>query len=604
MGRSQIRVVASLLRAAPILCVWLSSIGCTPAPPPTRPNIVFIMLDDVGYSDFDAYGDDFYLTPNIDRLASEGVRFTNYYTYPSCRPTRLSIVTGRYPLNFRGRGIPAGVPMLADVLREAGYATAHIGKWHLGRDLPEYLPTSKGFDHSVLHDMRYVNPELTIDDAQTVKTSGFLTDIMTDYALAWVRDNAEGPFFLNLSYFAAHTPWQVGLLPADWLARYPAGDLRGGYGALLSNADEQIGRLLSALDELGIEDRTLVIVASDNGGIPQVSRRGGFRGGKGMLLEGGIRSPLIARWPEAVASGSVNTSFFTSLDWFATLASLAGVDPSGLALDGDDLSGTFLEERHVDRTSKAFFWELGRGGSVFAVRRGRWKLLTSKNHQRFLYDLADDPWEKKDLSQEKADEVASLLAAYHAWRARAGAIQHEVEKVEGNVRVDGSAYELTDGVVWLENDPRFDIGQNDFSFRATVTPRTDGARRSIAAYEGSWRLSLRPDGRLELSMIGRDGAILSTLTGRTVVYSGASFDVAFTIQAPDAHHGSNAAVAHLYVDGDIDAEPLEIDPPADNPAGRMLLGNDAEGATPFAGTIDRARLYHIQLTAEELASGT
>lgn len=299
-----------------------------------RPNLVFIMLDDLGYGDLGSYGNRVIQTPVLDELAAGGMRFTQYYAAgPVCSPTRGSILTGLYPgrLNLKSivrndepRGIPDYVTTLQEVLAEQGYITGHVGKWHLSRSRPEYLPIGTGFETSVaLHragtPWSYFDPTLIIDGEEIVFSEGYLTNLLVDRAVEFIESSPPGPFFLNLWLYAPHFPIEP---PEEWAARYPD-DIPGGRAAMISNADEQIGRIVATLDQLGLTEQTLVVVTSDNGAARlDEPASGPLRGYKGWLLEGGIRVPMIASMPGSIEAGTVNDTRSSSLDWFPTMADM------------------------------------------------------------------------------------------------------------------------------------------------------------------------------------------------------------------------------------------------------------------------------------------
>ena len=413
-----------------------------------RPNIVYIMADDLGYADLSSYGRVEYQTPALDTLADDGMRFLQAYAIaPVCTPTRVGLMTGRYPardptgllepLRFDDRGFEPQAPTLSDRLQAAGYHTGHVGKWHLGRR-PEFQPGAFGFDnwfatlaggtdyisHFATSPVEPDGPYDLYRDGREIHTDGYLTDLFTDEAEAFLRSATE-PFFLNLEYNAPHWPWQ-----ARSGAPYPAGVnpiTHGGsdeiYADMMSALDAGVARVLGALDALGYAENTLVIFTSDNGG-ERFSDMGQLRGMKSQLWEGGIRVPAFIRWPGVVAAGEATDQVATTLDWTATILAAAGVVlPS--ELDGIDLAphlrgDTGVEERTV-------FWRGNRRGVQHAIRHGNWKYLRiDEVHPvpsptrdmatcECLFDIGRDPGETTDLSGTRPGVLAQLKQMYAEW---------------------------------------------------------------------------------------------------------------------------------------------------------------------------------------------
>ena len=283
---------------------------------PESPNILLIMTDDQGYGDLGCHGNEKIDTPVLDRLASQSVRFDRFFVSPYCTPTRAALMTGRYPLRTGAAAVTRGLETvrpeevtIAEVLRDAGYATGCFGKWHIGEHYPSH-PNGQGFDEYFGmpqgHWDNYFDPKLD-HNGQHVETHGFITDVITDYALRFIEQHRDRPFFCYVPYNAPHTPLQV---PDRYFDKYAARGLDSRTAAiygLVENADENIGRLLAKLDELGLNERTIVFFLSDNGAEgPEGSRyNAGMRGMKGTVHEGGMRVPLFARWPGRFEPGRV-----------------------------------------------------------------------------------------------------------------------------------------------------------------------------------------------------------------------------------------------------------------------------------------------------------
>lgn len=449
------------------------------------PNLVFFLVDDLGWRDLGSFGSTFHLTPNIDALAASGMRFTQAYAAsPVCSPTRASLLTGKHPARLditdwiggsqRGDLLPAEyqhhLPQeertLAEVLKEAGYATGYFGKWHLG-DAPN-LPESQGFDVNVggtgagqpaSYFYPYRAPEgrdpyWDVPGLEDGAEGEYLTDRLTEEAMAFIRAHAEGPFLLYLSHFAVHTPIQSKPdLEARYVARRdslpaPAGPVSErehdrattrliqddpAYAGMVQSVDESVGRILEGLRELGLEEDTIVLFMSDNGGLSTVAgnqmgptTNEPLRAGKGWLYEGGIREPMIIRWPGMVAGGSVSEEPVQSTDFFPTMLEMAGLPPMPeLHRDGMSLVPLLKEEGGVER--ETLFWHFphyhGSGNRPSgAVRMGQWKLIEwFEDGAVELYDLQDDPGEEHDLSESEPAKTRELLERLKQWREEVGA---------------------------------------------------------------------------------------------------------------------------------------------------------------------------------------
>jgi arylsulfatase A-like enzyme len=414
-----------------------------------RPNVIVILADDLGYADVGFNGCKDIPTPNLDALAKNGVRCSNgYVSHPFCSPTRAGLQTGRYQQRFGHENNPAWLPedtkvglpltetFLAKQLRAAGYATGAIGKWHLGA-APCFHPNERGFaeyfgflggGHMYLPDEKRQPPkektwqveyQIPLNrNKEAVEHVGYMTDILSDEAVAFVGRHKAEPFFLYLAYNAVHTPLQA---PGKYLARFPhiADEKRRTYAAMNSAMDDGIGRVVAALREYKLEQDTLIFFLSDNGGPITVvpCSNAPLRGGKGQVLEGGIRVPFLACWPGTLPAGAVYNEPVCAIDLLPTALALAGAPPPEKPLDGVNLVP------HLTGANKAapherLFWRTG-GGVTWAVREGRYKLLSSaKAEKPQLYDLDADIGEARDLAAEKPDVVKRLTAAFEAWNAQ------------------------------------------------------------------------------------------------------------------------------------------------------------------------------------------
>lgn len=403
----------------------------------SRPNFVFILADDLGYSDLGCSGSADIRTPNIDRLAREGVRFTQFYANgPVCTPTRCGLMTGRYPQRVGGLewaippgrkqlGLPAREKTLAAMLRDAGYGTALSGKWHLGYT-PDRAPNAHGFDHffgllSGNHDYfthRENNgePDLYLDD-KPVAMEGYSTQLITQHALQFLDTMKDKPFFLYVSFNAPHFPFQG---PDDAERQVTLKDWAQGsrdtYVKMVEAMDAGVGEILAALERDKLATNTLVVFTSDNGG-DKCSRNGPLAKGKGQLWEGGLRVPCLARWPGTLPAGKVSEQVGITMDWTATIASLAGAEPpENRPFDGVNLWPFFTGE-HAP-ADRALFWR--RVGPDFvkthrAVRCGNWKLIEDVRGRTFLYNLARDVGEARDLAQRNLERVTRLREMLDAW---------------------------------------------------------------------------------------------------------------------------------------------------------------------------------------------
>ena len=420
-----------------------------PAPAGGRPNFVFFLLDDLGWSDVSCYGSKYYDTPAIDRLAAEGMRFTDAYAAcPVCSPTRASILTGRYPARLNltdwipghkranppllvpafNQELPLAEVTIAESLRAAGYTSASIGKWHLGGE--PFYPDKQGFDLNVggTHKGQppsYFSPYRIPTLADGPKGE-YLSDRLTDEAEKFIEANRQRPFFLYFPHFAVHQPIQARKdLAAKYAAKPPDGKQNNAtYAAMIESVDQSVGRILAKLQALGIADRTALFFMSDNGGLEPVTSNAPLRAGKGTLYEGGIREPLMVKWPGVVRPGSICSVPVTSTDFFPTILQMAGLPPEP-AHHVDGLSLVPLLRGSGPITREALYWHYPHyhkttpGG---AIRAGRWKLIEYFEDGRLeLYDLGADVGETTDLAARMPDKARALRAMLQAWRTSVGA---------------------------------------------------------------------------------------------------------------------------------------------------------------------------------------
>jgi len=445
----------------PRACLNLTALALAIALPPTavravdaasKPNVVFVLVDDMGWTDLGCFGSTYYETPNIDRLAAQGMRFTDAYAACTvCSPTRACILTGQYPARLHITDWIAGhkrpfaklrvpdwtmqlspaIPNIAQAFKAAGYATASIGKWHLG---PEACwPDKQGFDINIGgcdkgQPPSYFSP-YKIPTLPDGPNGEFLSDRLTDEALKFIENNRDRPFFLYLPHYAVHTPLMA---KKEIIENYKAKtDPRGEhanptYAALVESVDDSVGRLLNKLDELKLSERTVVVFTSDNGGLKSVTSNAPLRAGKGSAYEGGVRVPLIVRWPGTTRPGSVSHAPVISADYYPTLAALTGASSATAApIDGENLEPLLRQTGTLKRT--ALYWHYPHyhpGGATpyGAIREGDFRLVEFYEDSHVeLYNLATDLGEKLDLSARLPEKTAELRQKLHVWRQLVGA---------------------------------------------------------------------------------------------------------------------------------------------------------------------------------------
>ena len=437
-------------------------------------NFVFFLIDDLGWTDLSCYGSTFYETPNIDRLASQGMRFTDAYAAcPVCSPTRGSIMTGKYPArlgitqwiggpneptHYR-HYLPLEEVTIAEALKQAGYATGFVGKWHLSTrdsDRAKYYPDRQGFDINIGGDYSgapptyfwpYKKRNRTLETMPPGGAEGeYLTDRLTDESLKFLDANKDRPFLLYLSHYAVHTPIESKqdltdkykskdeMLPrtdgprfVEVYGRYKTRQIQDNpaYAGMVQSVDESVGRVMNKLAELGVAGNTAVIFMSDNGGLSTVAREGPtcnlpLRAGKGWLYEGGIREPMIIKWPGVVRPGSVCSEPVTSTDFYPTMLRMAGLPLMPKQhVDGVSMVPLLMGTGNLKR--KAIYWHYphyhGSGNKPSgAIRAGDYKLIEwYEDNSIELYNLKDDIGEKNDLASRMPEKAAKLRRLLHRW---------------------------------------------------------------------------------------------------------------------------------------------------------------------------------------------
>ncbi len=437
-----------------------SAVGCGPTEDgesTAPPNIVFVLIDDLGWADLPAYGHTFHETPNIDRLAAEGLRFVNAYAAaPVCSPTRASIQSGQYPARLgitdfikghwrpferltvpinRTQFLPSEITTVGEALRAQGYATGYFGKWHLGN--PDITPAEQGYDEHFYH-AGWGHFELAqkLFPAQDVAPEDYLTEVITERGLAFIEDHRDRPFFLTLAHFAVHIPLEArqALIEKYTEKEKPAEGINNPiYAAMIEHVDLSVGRVLDKIDELGMSENTVVVFYSDNGGLYErfdqadgviVTTNAPLRDEKGSLYEGGIREPLVVRWPGVVAGGTTSGALATSVDLFPTFVDLAGgTMPTDQAFDGTSLEPV-LRGAVPDAERALFFHYPHYHHSVpaGAIRQGDFKLIEffDDGHTE-LYNLSEDIGETRNLADDLPELSAMMQRQLAEWRAQVGA---------------------------------------------------------------------------------------------------------------------------------------------------------------------------------------
>jgi arylsulfatase A-like enzyme len=432
--------------------------------PGPRPNIVFIMADDLGYTDVACFGSQYYETPNIDRLAEQGVRLVSHHHCQNCAPTRAALMTGQYgprtgvytvggidrfdwsqrPLRpvDNVTDLPLDRALIAKQLKQATYATGMFGKWHLGQN-GAYHPGKRGFDEAIVSQGQHFNfntsPKTEYPQGQ------YLADFLTDRAVDFLKRHKDQPFFLYLPHFGVHSPHDA---KPELIARFKDKPGVGGhnnptYAAMIASVDESVGRVMQTLDELKLADNTVLIFTSDNGGVGGYAREGIKRGaggitdnaplrsGKGSLYEGGTRVPLIVRWSGVTPPGTTCEVPTIHVDVYPTLLELAGAPQPEHALDGESLVRLFRDPTaQLERGAiyQHFPGYLGAGPGqwrttpVSLIQAGDWKLMEFLEDGRLeLYNLRDDIGETKNLADQQPERTRELHARLQAWRAEVGA---------------------------------------------------------------------------------------------------------------------------------------------------------------------------------------
>jgi len=450
-----------------LTALLLASLSLTQAAEARKPNIILFLIDDLGWRDLGCQGSTFYQTPSIDRLAQEGVRFTDAYAACAvCSPTRAAILTGKYPARLlltewlpsgrwnpkaklqSGRflrGLPVEEHTLAEALREGGYRTAHIGKWHLGSE-PFCLPEHHGFDVNIAGNAHgapgsyffpYPGDWLIPGSGQRAtwnvlpdgKEGEYLTDRLTDEAVKFIRESKDNPFFLYFPHYGVHTPLEGKKEVVAKYERIPEAQRQGKpeYAAMVESIDDSVGRVVSSLKELNLDQNTVILFTSDNGGFYNATSNAPLRANKGAYYEGGIRVPLIIKWPGVAKAGSIVSDPVTSTDLYPTCLAAAGL-PARPHQHQDGVNLQPLLTGEGTMTARSLFWhyphynEHPSSVPSSVIRKGPWKLIQTFDPEGIeLYNLSDDLSETKNLVAEQTAKVDELRRELDAWRKDVGA---------------------------------------------------------------------------------------------------------------------------------------------------------------------------------------
>lgn len=416
-----------------------------------RPNVIIIYTDDQGTVDLNSYGATDLVTPNMDKLVEDGVKFTQFYASPICSPSRASLLTGKTPQRAgspgnaganpnSNNGLPGEEYTMAEMFKDAGYATAHIGKWHLGYQ-PEMSPNAQGFDYSFGHLVGCIDNyshyfywngpnrhDLYQNGKEVFYDGAFFPDLMVKEASSFLEQNTEQPFFMYFAMNLPHYPYQG---DTKWLEYYREKGVaypRDLYAAFLSTQDERIGQLIKKIEELGLIENTIIVFQSDNGHSTEERAHWGggsagiYRGAKQCLFEGGIRVPAAISWKGKITSGEVRDQFAVNTDWMPTLAELCGIKLDTTELDGKSLMPVIRNGKSATLHPDGYCWKFK---DMWVARKGDWKLLgnpydTSQrdytfSEKLFLVNLEEDPGEKNNLAAKYPNKVKELENQYAKW---------------------------------------------------------------------------------------------------------------------------------------------------------------------------------------------
>lgn len=439
------------LKQLSLSALSLAVAGCNKKSSPQKPNIIFIMIDDLGYGDIGCYGSTINKTPNIDKLAKGGVRFTDYHSNgPMCTPTRASLMTGMYQHRFGQKfesaisgktdyndGLPLEAYTIPEALQKAGYVTGMYGKWHLGYQ-PPFLPANQGFDEFIglgsgdgdhhTHIDRSGRKDWWDKNEQKME-AGYSTDLITDHSINFIQRHKNTPFFLYVAHLSIHFPWQgpndpphrqegIDYANDKWGIIPDKNNVSPHVKAMVESIDRGIGKMTATLENLGLAENTLVIFTSDNGGYSDyagsffnISSNGPLRGQKTEVWEGGHRVPFIAYWPGKIRAGDKSDELVMTMDMFPSFAQLAQVQlPQDHKFDGLNILPHLLEKKPLPKRSVC--WKMD---NEKAIRKGQWKLVMLGDYSPELYDLLNDIGETTNVASQKSDVVKELMNEYQMW---------------------------------------------------------------------------------------------------------------------------------------------------------------------------------------------
>jgi arylsulfatase A-like enzyme len=593
------------LAIVPILGVVLFLIFTSGEQDASPPNILLIVLDDLGYNDLGVNGNSETPTPNLNALAAQGTRYTRFYADSTCSVARAALLTGQFPA-FHGLrpvhlGLSVGTTTIASALGQAGYRSQHIGKWHVANATLDQSPAGLGFDNwfgflfqselrgpskdgVTFMGMTYLDPWLRENQAPPTQFKGHLTDILTKRAIDFLGEQSEGasPWFLNLWFYAPHGPIQ----PAErFKMKHPATP-EGKYRALVDQVDTSVGLVLEELDRLGLSDNTLVIVLSDNGGTnAQTDNNYPFHGKKAQYFEGGVRTPLMMRWPGHIETNIVIDDVVSILDIFPTIASAASVPIPA------ELKGRNLLTRPLSAPIQ-LFWEMSEPDYyLFSVLStdGRWRFTQGSWQAPTLNDLESDPSGTENVAALHPDIIEKLTREYLQWRKTARIVDTLYEPVgeRGGAIITGDD---------LQRSP----GHSGFTFAIGVTPDSDNnLTQVIAQQDDRWRL--QSDGKQGLRL-----DVLGYLLQAPVLPLGRCSEVVITshFKFTPIHRNINKVYIDLYIDGEK-VNSIEADnPPIQNQgyANPTYVGANPLGEEVFTGTLSRPVILNERIVPDADAS--
>ena len=403
-----------------------------------RPNIIYMMTDDLGYADLSCYGRKDYKTPNLDKLASQGMMFTNAYAAaPVCTPTRVAFMTGRYPASIplglnepikhtkldSTKGFTPDLPSIPAQLAAAGYKTYLVGKWHLGFQ-PQFSPLKNGYQYffgfnggaiDYVSHKAIIGPQTDLFENETPSNKkGYMTDLIMEKATEIIASKHTEPFFLSIMFNAPHWPWQG---PQDQpyhdTMPFRAGGSKETFAAMMTSLDDAVGKIIKAVDDHKLSANTIIIFTSDNGG-ERFSDMGVYKGKKMQLWEGGIRVPAFVRWTGKIKPGTSTEQVATTMDWSTTFLSIAGINNPGT--DGVNLLPILLQQKPA--MERSLFWRITQHNQHKAARIGKWKYLLDEKGTEYLFDLEKDPSELNNLAAIETHQLNEMKTKYLQWESK------------------------------------------------------------------------------------------------------------------------------------------------------------------------------------------